>query len=114
VGDMVEKKHLLCELFQVTDRYISLHIAHRDMGETKHPLCELRCLADMPLRVRYCVFLFDVLQMCGRAELKFIVDMGLWGGLALGVIQMGFWLLWSPKWTLSAGASIYECRCFYI
>ena len=62
---------------------------------------------------RYLPFLFDVFQTCGRAELKFIVDMGLWGGMALGVVQMGFWLLWSPKWTLSAGASIHGA-CFYI
>ena len=41
----------------------------------------------------------------GEAELKFIVDMGLWGGFALGLVQMGFWLLWSPKWTLTAGGA---------
>lgn len=57
-----------------------------DMHENKALLCEL-------------------FQRCGKAELRFIVDMGLWGGLALGLVQMGFWLLWSPKWTLTAGGA---------
>ena len=38
--------------------------------------------------------LCELFQRCGRAELRFIVDMGLWGGFVLGLAQMGLWLLW--------------------
>ena len=47
----------------------------------------------------------ELFQRCGRDELRFIVDVGLWGGLGLGVLQMGAWLLWSPKWSLAAGGA---------
>jgi hypothetical protein len=49
--------------------------------------------------------LCQLFQQCGKAELRFIVDMGLWGGLALGLVQMAFWLLWDPRWTLVAGGA---------
>ena len=48
----------------------------------------------------------DLFQKCGRDELKFIVNTGLWGGMALGVVQMGVWLVWDPWWSLAAGGAL--------
>ncbi len=35
----------------------------------------------------------ELFQRCGRAELRFIVDVGLWGGALLGLAQMALWLV---------------------
>jgi uncharacterized membrane protein YheB (UPF0754 family) len=48
----------------------------------------------------------DLFQKCGREELKFIVNTGLWGGMALGVVQMAVWLVWDPWWSLAAGGAL--------
>jgi len=48
----------------------------------------------------------DLFQRCGREELKFIVSTGLYGGFLLGVIQMAFWLMWDPWWSLALGGAI--------
>mmetsp|Transcript_26832 Transcript_26832/g.41950 ORF Transcript_26832/g.41950 Transcript_26832/m.41950 type:complete len:396 (-) Transcript_26832:233-1420(-) len=48
----------------------------------------------------------ELFQRCGRDELRFIVDVGLWGGAALGLIQMMAWLVWNPKWSLAAGGAL--------
>lgn len=44
-------------------------------------------------------------QVCGRQELRFIVKAGLFGGFALGVVQMLLWLMYTPVWTLVAGGA---------
>lgn len=60
----------------------------------KDPLkyCALKksVVEDMAARRRTICELF---QRCGRDELKFIVDVGLVGGAALGFAQMGAWLV---------------------
>ncbi len=47
----------------------------------------------------------SLFQRVGRKELKFIVDFGLLGGMALGIIQAVFWLLWDPAWSLAVGGA---------
>mmetsp|Transcript_34180 Transcript_34180/g.43128 ORF Transcript_34180/g.43128 Transcript_34180/m.43128 type:complete len:545 (-) Transcript_34180:350-1984(-) len=48
----------------------------------------------------------ELFKICGKDELRFIVDMGLWGGMALGVAQMALWVVWSPRWSLAAGGAL--------
>ncbi|GKY97683.1 hypothetical protein MPSEU_000726500 [Mayamaea pseudoterrestris] len=43
---------------------------------------------------------------CGKAELEFLTNSGLWFGFALGIIQMGVALFWENPWTLSVGGGI--------
>lgn len=45
-------------------------------------------------------------QRTGGAELKFLVDSGLWFGGVLGLIQMIVALYWDNPWTLSAGGAL--------
>lgn len=47
-----------------------------------------------------------IFQTCGKSELDFIVKFGLFGGFALGVLQMLTWLMWSPPWSLALGGAI--------
>ena len=56
----------------------------------------------------------DLFQRCGRDELKFIVNIGLWGGMALGLLQMVAWLLWTPWWSLAVGGAIVGYFTDYI
>ena len=43
----------------------------------------------------------------GKKDLRFVVNSGLWLGGALGVLQMGLWLVWNPWWSLAlTGAAV--------
>eukprot|EP00667_Euglena_gracilis_P003347 EG_transcript_3355 len=69
-------------------RYMAVtHTVVEAMAQEKRLICEL-------------------FQRCGRNELQFIVDVGLWGGAFLGLFQMGLWLVWDPAWSLAAGGAI--------
>jgi uncharacterized membrane protein YheB (UPF0754 family) len=48
----------------------------------------------------------NLFQEVGRDELKFIVEFGLFGGIALGCLQATLWLLWDPAWSLALGGAI--------
>ena len=50
--------------------------------------------------------LVALFQRCGKAELAFLVNSGLWFGMALGVVQMLAWLVYERAWTLAAGGAI--------
>jgi uncharacterized membrane protein YheB (UPF0754 family) len=50
--------------------------------------------------------LSDLFEMCGRDELKFLTNSGLWFGGLLGVIQMVLWMFWDNPWTLTVGGGI--------
>ena len=51
------------------------------------------------------LLIVELFQKCGREELKFVVNTGLYGGMALGLLQMAVWLVWNPPWTLAAGGA---------
>jgi hypothetical protein len=46
------------------------------------------------------------LQVCGRAELAFLTNSGLWFGYLLGVFQMILWMFWDNPWTLTIGGAV--------
>lgn len=48
----------------------------------------------------------ELFQKCGRKELTFLVDSGLWFGFILGLIQMAVWMFYDSPWTLTAGGAI--------
>ena len=53
----------------------------------------------------------ELFQRCGRDELKFIVNVGLWGGGLLGFGQMAMWLVFNPPWSLAVGyAGLSSCQ----
>ncbi|KAH8072216.1 hypothetical protein JL720_11258 [Aureococcus anophagefferens] len=49
--------------------------------------------------------LCDLFRRCGKPELDAVVTLGGWGGLLLGVFQMGAWALYPRAWTLSLGGA---------
>jgi len=55
--------------------------------------------ADRPLIVA-------MFQRCGRDELAFLVNSGLWFGFLLGLIQMAIWMFYDSPWTLTAGGAV--------
>jgi len=48
----------------------------------------------------------ELFQKCGRMELTFLVDSGLWFGFLLGLIQMAVWMFYDSPWTLTAGGAV--------
>ena len=50
--------------------------------------------------------LVELFQTCGRSELRFLTNSGLWVGFMLGLVQMVFWLLYQNPWTLTAGGAL--------
>ena len=48
----------------------------------------------------------ELFQRCGREELKFLTNSGLWFGFLLGCIQALFWLFYDNPWTLTIGGTI--------
>lgn len=70
------------------DRYIDL----------RH-LCVQRLTEDPSRLVR-------LFKACGRRELELVVSIGGWGGLALGLFQMGAWAACPFSWTLAAGGAL--------
>lgn len=48
-------------------------------------------------------------QVCGRAELAFLTNSGLWFGYLLGVFQMILWMFWDNPWTLTIGGAVVGC-----
>ena len=51
--------------------------------------------------------LVELFERCGEDDLRFVVNSGLWLGGALGVLQMGLWLVWNPWWSLAlTGAAV--------
>ena len=50
--------------------------------------------------------LCELFQKCGRAELKFLTDSGLFFGFLLGLIQMVVWMFYDNPWTLTIGGTI--------
>jgi uncharacterized membrane protein YheB (UPF0754 family) len=48
----------------------------------------------------------ELFQICGRDELKFLTDSGLWFGFLLGLIQMTVALFYDNPWSLSIGGGI--------
>ena len=49
--------------------------------------------------------LCDLFRRCGKPELDAVVTLGGWGGLLLGVLQMGAWALYPRAWTLALGGA---------
>ena len=45
-------------------------------------------------------------QKCGKVELEFLTNSGLWFGFGLGLIQMVVALFWDNPWSLSIGGGI--------
>jgi len=45
-------------------------------------------------------------QTCGKAELRFLVDSGIYFGFLLGIIQMAIWLVYDSPWTLTVGGVV--------
>lgn len=43
----------------------------------------------------------ELFQICGKVELEFLTNSGLWFGFLLGIIQMIVALVWSNPWSLS-------------
>ena len=50
--------------------------------------------------------LVQLFQRCGREELKFLTNSGLWFGFLLGVAQALCWLVYDNPWTLTIGGTI--------
>lgn len=48
----------------------------------------------------------ELFQRCGREELKFLTNSGLFFGFLLGLIQMVVWLFYDNPWTLTIGGTI--------
>ncbi len=48
----------------------------------------------------------ELFQECGKDELRFVVNSGLYFGTLLGVAQMAVWLVWDPWWSLAVGGAI--------
>ena len=48
----------------------------------------------------------ELFQICGRAELLFLTNSGLWFGFLLGLIQMAVALVYDNPWSLSIGGGI--------
>lgn len=70
---------------------------------------------DSLLNVRNCVvnqmlmdrtMLGTLFQKCGKKELEFLTNSGLWFGFLLGLIQMMVALFWENPWSLSIGGGI--------
>jgi uncharacterized membrane protein YheB (UPF0754 family) len=47
-----------------------------------------------------------LLQECGKKELEFVVNSGLYFGTFLGVLQMLVWVVWDPWWSLALGGAV--------
>lgn len=62
------------------------------------------CVVTQMLQDR--TMLGQLFQKCGRAELDFLTDSGLWFGFFLGIIQMVVALFWDNPWSLSIGGGI--------
>jgi hypothetical protein len=80
-------------------------VAYVVRGVQADPLkyCALkRCVVDDMADRRKLIC--ELFQRCGREELKFIVDVGFWGGAALGLAQMALWLV-------CATMILYVCVC---
>jgi len=52
----------------------------------------------------------ELFQRCGREELKFLTNSGLFFGFLLGLIQMVVWLFYDNPWTLTIGGTIVVGR----
>jgi uncharacterized membrane protein YheB (UPF0754 family) len=63
-----------------------------------------KCVVDQMMQDRG--KLGTLFQECGRAELKFLTNSGLWFGFLLGLIQMLVALFVSNPWSLSFGGLI--------
>jgi len=50
--------------------------------------------------------LVELFRRCGREELKFLVNSGLFFGFLLGCVQAGVWLFYDNPWTLTIGGTI--------
>ena len=48
----------------------------------------------------------ELFQECGKDELRFVVNSGLYFGTLLGIAQMAVWLVWDPWWSLAVGGAI--------
>ena len=48
----------------------------------------------------------ELFQRCGREELKFLTNSGLFFGFLLGLVQMAVWLFYDNPWTLTIGGTI--------
>jgi uncharacterized membrane protein YheB (UPF0754 family) len=62
------------------------------------------CVVDQMLLDR--TKLGELFWKCGKKELDFLTNSGLWFGFMLGVIQMAVALFWDNPWTLSIGGLI--------
>ena len=50
--------------------------------------------------------LVRLFKTCGKRELDLVVSVGGWGGLGLGLAQMGAWAAFPFSWTLAAGGAL--------
>ena len=62
------------------------------------------CVVDQMVMDR--TMLGALFQKCGKKELEFLTNSGLWFGFFLGVIQMLVALFWDNPWSLSIGGGI--------
>lgn len=80
-------------------------------GLTRRVAADVRAVWDLEgMCVRALVankkLLVELFQACGKAELQFVVQSGLWLGGALGVVQMAVWVAWDPPWSLALGGAL--------
>ena len=77
----------------------------RDVQRNVRKVLDVRgCVRDQFMEDRS--LLGRLFQRTGGAELKFLVDSGLWFGGLLGLIQMIVALYWDNPWTLSVGGTL--------
>ena len=77
----------------------------RDVQSNVRKVLDVRgCVRDQFMEDRS--LLGRLFQRTGGAELKFLVDSGLWFGGLLGLIQMIVALYWDNPWTLSVGGTL--------
>jgi hypothetical protein len=94
---------LLANLEGATHRYLAGFTVM--LQEQVHRVIDLKELVvtEMCKDKRTIVELF---QRCGREELKFLTNSGLFFGFLLGLIQMVVWLFYDNPWTLTIGGTI--------
>ena len=77
----------------------------RDMQRNIDSILSVKnCVLEQLLADR--TLLGKVFRTCGRKELQFLTDSGLWFGFLLGLIQMAVALVWENPWSLSIGGLI--------
>ncbi len=80
----------------------------KDMGANIDDLMDFRRMVIRRLGEDRALMVF-VFQAVGDRELKFLVDVSFWIGLAFGVIQMLLWVVWPKRWALPVFGAALGC-----